>query len=347
MAVSNTRRMGFIVKCGRKALFFIIPFLVILSVTLFYKAHQKSSYKAVVALRVDDPLGIEPTDDKILTAANASPASLVKKRLSVRLDHQAGIMNISLTGSSPRGLVNTANAIADVYIRELSLKAGQGDRNLIKEKYSATKQYKRDLEKDLKEAMVRLEDYEANVEKFRAEDSKIATILNTLKARLLEMEAERARLLRVYTNLHPDVVRVDSDIAAIKDEMAGAPPRPTGGFELEKELEYRQKKYLELKRKWDDIKSKSIEEIIAPKRTFAVTAYAKRSEPLFDPGTRAMIFIIGLLSSIVSGLAAMLLAAAFDTSILNPDELSTYVHLPVIGALSLISSPQKGKKAKA
>ena len=336
MIGSDTKRASFMIRCGRKKLFFFIPLVIILALTFTYRAHQKSSYKASAILKVEDPLGIEPTDDRILTAAGASPAPLMKKRLSVSLDPQSGVMNLSLTGSSPKGLINIVNAIADAYVKELSSKAKEADKELVKEKYSEVKEYKRNLEKELEGSRVKLEGYESRMEKFKAEDSKIAAVLAALKSRLAELESERARLLRVYTTLHPDVVRIDADIANVKEEFSGVPARPTGGFELEKELEYRQKKFTELKKNWDDVKQKSIEEIISPRRTFAVTAYAKRPEPLFDPKARAAILIAGFIASLIIGLLTMLLAVLFDTSILNPEELSHYTHQVVIGALGFI-----------
>lgn len=344
-----TFRNEFLYKWRRKKIFFLVPFLLIFLTALCYTLFQKTFFVTTVTVKIGDNFGIEPTDTKILSTALINQNMLDKKNPSasvmdlagkvlVTKDPASGVIAITLKGDKSARLTALANEIAHVYVGELLPKAEATNEELSKKEETRIKEYRNNLVKELQEAKKRLDDRERKWKDFNAQDEKVETLATSLKNRLSSLEAERSKLLTIYTPLYPGVVRIESEIGSIKEEIASLPPRPTGRFELEREFRDSEKIYATLNKKWQDIRFKKIEDLVSAKRIPVITAYAMRPQTLFDTAKRVSFLLSWALAAIAIGLAAMLLATISDTSILNKEDLALYARLPVVGSLPYIKN---------
>lgn len=345
-------------KLRRKKFFFLIPFVAILLLTLTYVISKRPLYQLKTSINVEDSFGIEATDNEILSRAlsnlglldlNNPSASIspVRQKISISKDLTSGLTEISAIGTRPGELARLVNEISDVYVGEINSKVDRMKKGLTKRKEQELAEYRKGLREELLGAKKRLEDCERRMEELRAKEEKILVGVSSLKARLAELELERSDLLRIYTAAHPDVVRIDAEIASLKEKVKSIPPEPTGRLKLERELEDNQKIYAALKERWDEASLRKIEELKPPKGTSAVVSYAE--EPSFpaDLMRRRFIFLMGSMIAVVVGSLAASAAAFLDTSMLTQEELYSYTHLPVVGVIPYIRPrPLKGTKIK-
>jgi Mrp family chromosome partitioning ATPase/capsular polysaccharide biosynthesis protein len=260
----------------------------------------------------------------------------LEDRMSVLKDAGSGITKITLRGDRPDELTALANEIAHVYIAEILPKSEAASEDISKKEEVQIKEYRNNLIRQLEEARRRLDDCERRLREFNTKDEKVNALSTALKNRLSALEAERARLLNIYTPLYPGVISVESEIASVNEEIKALPPRPTGGFELEREFKDSEKIYSTLNKKWQEIRFKKVEDLVSAKRLPSIVSYATQIQPVFDITKKISFLLSWALIAIASGLACMLLATLLDSSILNQEDLTNYTHLAVTATLPYI-----------
>jgi tyrosine-protein kinase Etk/Wzc len=342
---NKTRRLMTKLKVKRN--FFIIPLVFVLFVTLIYALNKRPLYQLKTRVKVEYSFGVEPSGNEILSKAltnlnfldSENPSgsiSSLKQSISVRRDAASGLIEISLLGIEPKRMAALANEIADVYVLEVNNKADEMKRGLMRKKELELEEYKKNLKEELALAKERLEESERKMEEISAMEEKGTTALVDLKAELSGLELERANLMRLYTEMHPEVVRVNSQIADFKERIKNIPTEPTGRLGLERELKDRQKTYSTLKGKWDEVNLRKIEELKSIEGAAAVIAYAGVPSLPADLIKKKSIFILGFIIAIIVGALILSASVFLDTALSTPEDLYSYTHLPVVGSLPYV-----------
>lgn len=321
-------------KLKHKKLFFIAPFVLISVSILLYAVGQKNSYNAAALLKIENSFGIEPADAVIISKALRN-LNLPQKGISppsVKSDVNTGITNISIKGANPRVVVGLVNEIANVYLAEISSKAKGSGEGSEQKRSKESEEYKMTLEDNLKETKKILDESERRLDEINEEYKKSEFTLASSKEDFRKLESERAVLLKTYTPLYPGVVRIDADMARIKEEMKSLPPRPSGKIALEQEVSINTEKYNSLKEAYEKIKN--TDRITAKLST--IISYADRPNIIFDSKKRVWLIAIGFIAALICALITAALAVISDSSMLTEKEVADYTGLPIAGAIPYI-----------
>lgn len=187
-------------------------------------------------------------DKDVEFATNAERETYIRslrERISIRLDEKRGIFFISFQDSDPRYARDFVNTITQVYIeantaskRDESLEATrflseqiEGFKKRLDAAEEEINRYRSEhgLQLATDETTIRYEiaDAERKLEAIRARKLELETRVQLMpsgagrSSNLVEMERQLAVLLTSYTDQHPRVVRLQSQIRAVKSGPSG------------------------------------------------------------------------------------------------------------------------------
>ena len=198
--------------------------------------------------------------------------------------------------------------------------------------------YKKNLKEQLSKAKEQLEKYEQQIEELKKQESGVVERASDLRDKLAELEKVRAGLSKLYTPAYPEVVRVDSEIAAIKEKLNALPKEPEGKLRLEREFKENQNIYNALKEKWDEANLKEIEEFKDIKGGATIISYTERPLLVTDISRRKSIIFFGSLFAFLIGLVILAIAVILDTTLATQEELFAFTHLYVVGAIPYVKA---------
>ncbi|MEI8348620.1 MAG: AAA family ATPase [Candidatus Omnitrophota bacterium] len=341
----------FIEGFKRKKLFFTIPFFFILFIALIATVMNKPYYRVVTTIKVENSFGVELLQPEIISKVLSNtgfldrkdPARSIawfKRMVAVNKDTSSGLMEVSLTGHDQTILTRLTRVLAHAYVDEINTRKEQMRRSAIQKKEQELEEYKNNLKHELAGIKKKLEEYEDQMEKIREEEKGTASKKEPLRAQLAGMESERADLLRIYTTAHPDVIRLDSEIALIKEKINTIPEEPSGKLKLERELKEYRSLYEILQSRWDEVSLKKIDDLKDIKGGASIISPAQAPSAPADMMMKEFTFLFGLIIAIVVGLFSALTAIFLDTSLLTVEEFIFYTHLPVLGAIPLVRAFQ-------
>ncbi|MCX5716213.1 MAG: AAA family ATPase [Candidatus Omnitrophica bacterium] len=338
-------------KIGRKKAFFIVPFMIIILLTLIVITVRKPEYVLKTKIRVGDTFGINPSDTEmvakamgeleLLDAENpAASISSVKQKISAKKDPASSLMEISATGKKSVETAKILNKLTDLYVYEVNSKLNKMQEEDIAKKEVEMNEYKKNLREEMLAAKKRLEDCERRLEEMQAIEGKSSGLLSSFESQLAELEFQRANLLKTYTSAYPEVVKLDSEIGELKEKISSIPRESTGKLKFERELKDSQNIYNALKEKWDEASLKKIEDLKEPKKSGATATIVSYTQAAATPSEilwrKRTILLIGIVMAILISLLSVLVAVFLDASIVTQEELYAYTNLQVIGEVPYI-----------
>jgi len=340
---------NFIKRLNKKKFFFIIPFICILGLTFAYSSVRKQLYQTRAVIKLDKSYGIEPTSNEVLSKALSNLGMLnstkpdisviyLKNMISVNRDASSGIIEILFKGKNPDEISKLAAEVTNVYIAEVNTKSSDFQEAAIKKKELELEEYKKDLKVKLSEAKTRLEDCEKKMEAIQEEERGIGVKASDLKAQLVKLEQTKANLLQVYTLAYPDVVRIDSEITDIKEQLKALPKESEGRLKVERELKENQQMYNTLKGKWDELSLTKIDDFKDAKKSATIISRAGNPLPVIDTTRRKVSILVGCLLAVLFSLLMLFTAVFLDTSMVAAEEVTAFTHLPIAGAAPYIKS---------
>lgn len=340
---------NFIKKLNKKKFFFIIPFICILGLTFAYSSVRKQLYQTRTVIKLDKSYGIEPASNEVLSKALSNLGMLnstkpdvsviyLKNMISVNKDVSSGIIEILFKGKNPDEISKLATEVTNVYIAEVNTKSSDLQEAAIKKKELELEEYKKDLKIKLSEAKTRLEACEKKMEAIQEEEKGIVVKASDLKAQLVKLEQTKANLLQVYTLAYPDVVRVDSEITTIKEQLKALPKESEGRLKVERELKENQQMYNTLKGKWDELSLTKIDDFKDTKKSATIISRAGNPLPVIDTVRRKVSILVGCLLAVLFSFLMLFMAVFLDTSMVVAEEIAAFTHLPIAGAAPYIKS---------
>jgi tyrosine-protein kinase Etk/Wzc len=157
-----------------------------------------------------------------------------------------------------------------------------------------------------------------------------------------KLQKARTGLLTAFTRKHPEVVSLDEEITALKEELKNLPKEEFEYRILERDIEIDERLYNSLKQRLQEVQIKEVEEI---DNVILVNPATPPGRPSY-PDTRKNYFIATVLG-LGLGLAVAFLSEQLDTSIRKLDDIEGLLKSGVLGIIPYCAGKDKERtKAK-
>lgn len=242
---------------------------------------------------------------------------------------ETNVINISVEDTKAKRSALIANKIAASYIEEN-----------LREKTKEAHAVKEFIQEQLNEVSKKLKTSEESLKEFR-QSGKATGIAISFQNRLAELETEKARFLRTYTELHPNVVKINEEIQAIKEQIKLMPDLELQFARLTREMEINENSYKGLQEKFEDARIAEAENV--PDVTLISPALVP-SAPIRPNKAAAM--MLGILAALSLSAIAAFTVEQLDTSIGTIDDIERYLALPVLGVVPYLKVEVEESKEK-
>jgi capsular exopolysaccharide synthesis family protein len=349
----NLRDYGQIIYRRRFTLI-VILFAVILT-TFFYSQTLKKRYKATATIMITERRSFNSIfmeyignqyGDPMLTYArtvsnlpileeavrqleyagkNATAAQItvlagsLQGAVSAVIEPNTNLIRINVIHENPQLTAEFANKIAEVFIAENlkgNSKQARKTREFISEQLV-------DREKKLAESENRLKKYK--------EKEAPSGIAIALQNNLIALETEKNKLSKVYTDLHPDIVKINQQIEELRSQLKKLPESELNYARFIREVEINDKLFRDLKEKLESARiaeSEKVEDI-------------SLVESAIVPGSpinlnKSLNYFLGIVIGLMLGLSGVFLIEQLDTSIGTIEDVEDSIKLPVLGVIPFL-----------
>lgn len=264
----------------------------------------------------------------------ADTAEDLAERLSVNEEGKdSGIIRISLSGTDPKSVEMTLNAIVDAFLRQnVQQKSAQAEQSL-----TFIEKQLPNLRNQLNDAEARFADYR---QKHQAVDlnSEAQAVLKQLidvEQNIEKLKLKHAANAQLYTNKHPQMVGLQQQIVSLENKKQ----------EIEKKISYlpqKQKKILELKRDvgvrtqiYTNLLNEAQQLKIVKAGTIGTVRIVDHAvKPRHSVGPRRnQTMIIALLLGGLLGICFLVSRKALQRTVTDPNEIEDKLGLPVYAVI--------------
>lgn len=334
----------------KRRLIIVFTFVSILAGTIAYTNLQTPYYQASSSLRIvqkarafqyDVGFFNSPLSDPLASISHRTTSKDVMERVVLRLgllnpDATAAdlaekvgeisgaistnpvgttdIIQITVTYPNPELAASIANYTAEEFIKVDMLESSRSARSL--------RQF---IEKQLAHFTDVLKKTEEQIRSFRAAGRAFG-IAAGLDQRLNDLEKERNLLLKQFTEKHPDVIKVDDQIGAIRDRIKKLPADEIELARLQRELEISDRAYRTMKEKYEQARLNEAEQVSELSIVDLATVPSNPISP-----NKNLNKLLGMIVGIMVGVILGFVLESFDTSIGTIEDVERTIHLPVIG----------------
>jgi len=274
-------------------------------------------------------------NDKTTESEKQSVISSIQNMVSAERVGDSNLIRITAVSSDPKQVASVANAIAEVYIEK-----GIADRS------RRASELKLFIEKQMNEAHSRLKESEENLRKF-TESSGAKGIGGYMASRLVELETKRSELLKKFTEAHPEVQKISSEISTIEEQMKALPREELEYARLSRELKINEELYTLLAKRFKEA------EISEADREQTATIVTPATEPVSPtrPG-KTVNLAVGAVAGLFLGFVLAIFLENMDTSIGTIEDVEQYLGIPVLGIIphenpTRIKTSKKDEKISA
>jgi len=240
--------------------------------------------------------------------------------ISTEVEKNTNIIKISMIDSDPKMVALIVNAVAESYIEE----------NLL-EKNTEARRVREFIQTQLIELKAKLDFSEQALKKFK-ESGEATGIAIPLQNKLGDLETEKAKLLRVYTERHPNVIRLKEEEDSLKEQLKSIPEQELQFARLSRELEINEETYKNLQEKFEEARIAEVE------KASDITLVDPASVPSTPVSTRGAIsFVAGLFAALLISFTTGFIIEQLDTSIGTIDDVESYLKLPVLGVIPYLN----------
>lgn len=255
-------------------------------------------------------------------------ASDIQGGVSTSVATGTNIIYINVIHENPKLAADIANKVAEVYIVEN-----------LKEKSKQSRAVREFIEKQLGEVSVTLEKSEEALARFK-EIEVPSGIALPLQGKLMELESKRQSLLQIYTERHPDVKKIDEEIAQVKEQLRALPQKELEYSRLQRDVEINASLYRSLKDKLEGARIAEAEKV----EDVSQIDHAVPPERPIRPNKKAS-YLMGGMIGLILGLAAASILEQLDTSIGTIEDVESFIGLPVLGVIPYLKTKDEKKKS--
>lgn len=240
----------------------------------------------------------------------------IRGAISTSADPSTGNIDIIVTHQHPELAAAIANKTAEVFA-EVDL-------------YEKTKQarnLRRFIETQLTLYAQKLKQTEDKMSDFRGAGRALGAAMG-LEQKLANLQEQRSFMLKQFTEKHPDVMKINTDIETLKEQIKELPADELELARLQRDLEINDGTYRMLKNKYESARMTEAEQIAD------VVLVASATVPDIPISPRKnMNKVAGALVGIVVGIVLAFIGENLDTSIGTIEDVEQAVKLPVIGVI--------------
>lgn len=346
----------------RRIIVIFITFLVFLG-TVLYTLRIKPQYRATATLMITEqktfstvlmelsgtPLGdpltsyarsitslpvIEEAVNQLgLAGKNATPEEITNVAGSLQgavgtvIQENTNLIDITVTHHEPQLTAKLANKIVEVFIAQD-----------LKDKSKQARKVREFIESQLVDLGKKLTDSENKLKEFKEKETPSGAAL-ALQGKLGELEAEKNKLSKVYTNSHPDIIKIKEQIEESKAQLKGLPEPELQYARLNREVEINDGIYRDLKAKFESARIAEVEKVESV--IFVNPALAPGSP--ISPNKK-LNYLLGAMVGLMLGLAGAFLREQLDTSIGTIEDVEDYLKLPAIGVIPYLKTEDDKNK---
>lgn len=254
-------------------------------------------------------------------------AGEIRSSISTSVDGTTGTISIVVTNAHPELAAAIANKTAEIFAEvELHDKTKQA-RNL--------RQF---IETQLAAYSKKLKYSEDRMGEFRHSGKALGAAVG-LEQRLSELEGELALMLQQFTDKHPDVIKMKTEIKQLQERIKGLPTDELDLARLQREMEINDATYRMLKNKYESARMAEAEQVGDVALVQSATVPAEPIAP-----RKNMNKIAGALVGIVAGILLAFISENLDTSIGTIEDVEQTVRLPVIGVVPYFNPKAEEKQ---
>ncbi len=235
--------------------------------------------------------------------------------LSAEQVKDTNMISLSLWEKDPKIAALLLNKIAQALKEENIIKKNQQIRNM-----------REFIEKQLNRVAFQLKQSEDRLNYLTSKG--VGGLATALAVKISDLESKRADLLTKFTELHPDVMKINEQIAALKLELKNLPKEEFDFSNLKRDVGINERLYSSLREKLQEAQIKESEKI---DNIYLINPAIPPSSPS-SPNKRRNYFV-GIVLGLVFGIFVGLVSEHLDTSIGRIEDLEEITKISVVGII--------------
>ncbi|MDP2942148.1 MAG: GNVR domain-containing protein, partial [Candidatus Omnitrophota bacterium] len=283
----------------------------------------KSKLVAEAVVKELNLAGAQPTEAEIRRTSSEVQASI-----STEIIPNTNLIRIDVVHRDPRKTAAIANAVAKAFIVED-----------LKEKNKQARSVREFVEKGIGEIKERLKTSEVALMEFRRKESA-AGIAVPLQNKLIELESKRAESLLTYTELHPDIIKLNEQIQGIKERLEKMSEKELEFARLTREFEMNEKAYRELEDRYREAQFAEAEEVSDVNIVDPASVPTRPVKP-----NRVLNLLMGIIVGLTLSLVSAFVTEHLDTSLGTIEDVESVIKLPVLGVIPRLPIKDERKKS--
>lgn len=264
----------------------------------------------------------EATDKEV-----AEAISYLNPKIKSELIEGTDLIRIEVVLNDPDKAAEIANATAEAYKTE----------NLL-EKNKQARTLREFLEVQLASIKERLKKSEDILQKFK-EKEQVTGIAVALTTNLANFESERSKLLRTYTEKHPDIVKLDEQIIFLKQQMISISATELEFARLARDVQLNEQTYKTFQERFEEVRIAEAEKV----SDVSVLDRASPPKNPFKPNFQLNLSL-GVALGIVFAFSIALLAEQLDTSLATIESIENTLKVPVLSVVPFLTLEKKTKR---
>lgn len=237
------------------------------------------------------------------------------------------LINVIVTHYDLLLTAKLANKIVEVFIAQN-----------LKEKSKQARRVREFIEDQLVVLAKKLADSENKLKEFKVKETPSGAAV-TLQNKLGELGMEKNKLSRVYTNSHPDILKIKQQIEELNAQLKGLPEPELQYARLKREVEISDGIYRELKAKFESARIAEIEKV---ESVILVNPAVAPGSPISP--NKKLNYLLGSMVGLMLGLAGAFLREQLDTSIGTIEDVEDYLKLSAIGVIPYLKTEHDKNK---
>ena len=242
------------------------------------------------------------------------------------IEPNTNLIRINVIHEDPQLAAKFANKVAEVFIAEN-----------LKENSKQARKTREFISEQLTDREKKLIESEDKLRKYKEKEAP-SGIAIALQNNLIALETEKNKLSKVYTDLHPDIVKINQQTEELRAQLKKLPEAELNYARFTREVEINDKLFRDLKEKLESARiaeSEKVEDV-------------SLVESALVPGSpinlnKSLNYFLGIIIGLMLGLTGVFLIEQLDTSIGTIEDVEDAIKLPVLGVIPFLKVKEENR----
>ncbi|MBN1405172.1 MAG: AAA family ATPase [Candidatus Omnitrophica bacterium] len=268
-----------------------------------------------------------------------------KNSVKFEVSQDRRYLSINVKSHDPSGALKLVNTITESYLSEINNNGSGLMENITREELKKIDKQIVQYKSESDRVNEKLNELEPKLEVLQRQQEAADTLRESLKTRIANLEIRKSELLRIFTEAHPEVIGINSELTALKSKLTELPVIE-GIRPLKQEVSGNKAKYSELQEKLPHLNKQKDAFLGAHIEPLAVIKEyaAKPTVPIGDVD-ELDIYKRFIFSCMLVMFIASLVATGFKDTIVSEFEIANIQGLPLIATVPFVK-PDKIRKEK-